>query len=207
MSNILLLDILRELNESKSIGKIYHYTSMAYFTSIILENSLYASQEMEFKDKNKDYISFISFTRDKNFLKTGKRSLGVRFPYVRIEFDGSGLSSKYKIVPHQFRGIDGKHTPEIGDEQEERLIVPNGREKITDIHKYISEVVIYDKVFNDPMSVKSFLTYTELIKIKDFDDFLKSEKRHTSQEIIDFFNDKKHILEYMFQCKIKIEKL
>lgn len=81
----------KQINESKSVGILYHYTSLENAIKIIKENQL----KSNISDQG---IQSISFTRNKNFHKN-KNFNGISNE-CRFVIDGNKLSNKYKISPY-----------------------------------------------------------------------------------------------------------
>lgn len=82
---IKLVDLLKEINEGKQVGDLYHFTSIVNLKEILKSKILIPSKERK----------YISFTRNKNLatLDNEKRD-------VKITIDGDKLSNKYKIIPY-----------------------------------------------------------------------------------------------------------
>lgn len=171
------------LNEAKNTGTLYHYTSLKKLINILKSETLYSQKRFIelFGEKDFNFLYhindsdyFISFTRNKNYHITSKKS-GVAIEVI-VLLDGSKLSNKYKIKP-----ID-KYPPEIitnvqgikikrnadkyydksenwKDEQEERINV----DKIENIANYIIGIKILNKTkinnlaFSEQELLKPFL--------------------------------------------------
>ena len=122
------------IQESKQVGILYHYTLYDYLDYILQQNELKSS-----KDVTSHYV--ISFTRDKNFHKTRRKIMGTE---CRIVIDGDKLSNEYSIKPIAEKGFSRM---ENKTESEERIDFGNKRGVINDLDKY---VISYD-LFIDKM--------------------------------------------------------
>lgn len=131
---IKLIDILKELNEAKQVGDIYHFTDIDTLALMI---------------ENKGEIvldpSFSSFAAGKYYSFTRNPNLGTLSEekhHVRIKLDGDKMSNKYKFEPYADLDSDGgsysKNSPNY--ESEERI----NSEKYGEINltPYIEEITI-----------------------------------------------------------------
>jgi len=156
------------IGEAKQIGNLYHFTTVDGFVGITETNIIRGSKvdnekayllrhtkyddlqggmdkgklNNYYKDLAKKYssLSYVSFTRDKNFNRMLRSNAGVK---IRITFDGNKLSNKYPIDPYQYNANYGRISTGIGDEQEERLFIKSGKE-ITNANNYIIESELVD---------------------------------------------------------------
>jgi hypothetical protein len=139
------------LSERKQVGVIYHYTTLGGLQGILETNKLIAQR------------NFISFTRNKNY-----------YPWktsVKLSFDGTKLSDKYKIQPFSDVGNITANT----DEQEEIIKL----RKIDNISKYLLSVEINtlkfstldEKLWND-----SYLDYIKQTMHSSFNSSIISIK-------------------------------
>lgn len=132
---IKLIDILREINEGKQVGDLYHFTYAGRLLFILKQNILKAIQS---NDEGKKYISF---TRNKNLFLNPSRIAG-DFE-VALVIDGDKLSSNYKIEPYS--------APESKkNEYEERVVIDPKKQGIDNIKNYIKKIIIIgDKVSSE----------------------------------------------------------
>ncbi len=203
-----LNDIIKEIKikESKQVGLLYHFTSLGSLASILSSDFMVRDGEYGHDDGD-----FISFTRDKNFLKL-KRHITANRPYVRITFDGNKLSDKYKFTPHQYDSIYGRDNEDIGDEQEERLHLPNSL-KLNNIHKYINNIVIYDDAFIKKYDVRDFINYLKTKSIDNFDvvldvnsEFADGKYALKEKVVANFFRENVKLLEKAIGVSVQILK-
>ena len=114
-----------QLDESKQVGIVYHYTTFDNGLKILQSNQLKSHGTADSTKTNPMYG--VSFTRDKRFHNNHNvgfdaSSFGQR-PQVRFTIDGDKLSNKYKIQPYAQTG--GSRRLEKGREEfeaEERII-------------------------------------------------------------------------------------
>ena len=107
---ITLIDILREINEGKQVGDIYHYTTFNNGFKILQSNQLQSAEAADSTRANPIYA--VSFTRYKKFhnkhnIGFDVSSFGQR-PQVRFTVDGDKLSNNYKIQPYAQIGGAGR---------------------------------------------------------------------------------------------------
>jgi hypothetical protein len=132
MKMIKLVDILKEINEGKQVGTLYHFTSLKNLLSIIQNNTLIASNTTDFIDK-KIKLQCISLTRTPN---KKQFSIASESGCVLV-LDGDKLSNNYKITPYhdpnQYYFSDEEY-----DEMEERIC-----KDILNLNKYIIKIILY----------------------------------------------------------------
>ena len=206
-----------QLYESKSIGNIYHYTSLPSLISILINNVIYCSEDSTHVVKDmgtiKDHKYFISFTRNKN-LHSMYFELGENQKAVRIKLDGTKISMKYKFI-----SIDEFHdSPNINYnyESEERLIFKTKKGDYQDnkqyyqlknIKDYILSIDInkeYLKIYGiDPSSIRKLLEMSgEKPKFDTIVDIFKKFKRENNIE--EYLNFIKPILLNTFDKNISV---
>lgn len=127
---IKLVDILKEINEGKQVGILYHFTNLFSLMGILETNILKGSNTW---DKNEK--PFVSFTRNKN----GWGLVSGPGKTVRITIDGNKLSDNYKISPYDMQNLKRWDDTPL-DEMEERVFG-----NINNITNYIIEIVIQSK--------------------------------------------------------------
>ncbi len=137
----------------------------------------------------------ISLTRDKLF------HLQSRTPHLdcRLVLDGDMLSDNYEIIPYQYVAHYGKNMEDIGDEQEELLIIKKGT-SINDIRKYIISVDIMNKgeLYN-----KQLLSYLSIQGLNIFDDLLNVKSGIAMRnEILKRFEINKDSISQILDMKI-----
>lgn len=141
-----------ELNESKQVGVIYHFTFIENLSLIIESNCL--------KSYNVPLIGIqlptISLTRDKLLYKKPKTGIGVD---VRISLDGTKLSEKYKIEPHNYFNTPQLPSRPKATESEERISSPI----IKDLDKYVIlyEILPYNR---KKITEEQYISYVNEIK-------------------------------------------
>lgn len=107
---IKLVDLLKEINESKQVGLLYHFTPLSNLISILTTYNLIPNDEGQISTSRRPNMS----TRDFQDM--------VRASIARLTLDGDKISNKYKVHPFAFGGDEG--SPEdLGEEQ----IVVNGK--------------------------------------------------------------------------------
>ena len=164
-----------QLDESKQVGTIYHYTTFEAGLKILQSNQLKSGEAAD-STKSKPVFA-ISFTRDKRFhdnhnVGFEESSFG-HAPQLRFTIDGDKLSNKFKVGPYSQQGVFDKGKK--GFEAEER--------------------VISDKLFTIPLS--NYLISIDLLfeykKPEDGDwdaEFDYEEYAPLRAEIIQFAQDK-----------------
>jgi hypothetical protein len=205
----ILNEIINPLLESKSVGDIYHFTSFDNLIKILEQNRIAGSEDENTPPtEDTDPILYISFTRDKNFLKTHKRTVGTLFPYVKIKFNGSKLSNNYKIEPHQYEGTIGKKDANVGDEQEERLIIKKNKSSIDNIKKYIINITLYDIIFDDKKVQYHLLKFLNKYVDTDYNykDDIENYSDFDYDKKIDFIRNIIKLIETKFKVDIDVEK-
>ena len=111
-----------QLDESKQVGTIYHYTTFEAGLKILQSNQLKSG---EAADSTKQTPVFaISFTRDKRFhdnhvVGFEESSFG-NTPQLRFTIDGNKLSNRFKVQPYSQGGVFDKGKKSF--EAEERII-------------------------------------------------------------------------------------
>jgi hypothetical protein len=111
-----------QLDESKQVGIIYHYTTFENGLNILKSNKLKSGETADSTKVNPIYG--ISFTRDKRFhndhnVGFEESSFG-HTPQLRFTIDGDKLSNKFKVGPYSQQGAFDKSKK--GFEAEERVI-------------------------------------------------------------------------------------
>ena len=160
---IKLLNILKEINEAKQVGTLYHFTYSEWLPEIIETNQLGVSGKKErFKPRppksslsNTKYGN-VALTRDKNF---HKRSTVFGDTDICLVLDGDKLSNIYPIKPYSFKGshlfgkeyIKNNPDEETGENQMEETIPT-----INNLNKYLLKVIFFKN------------------KLRNMDDFNKS---------------------------------
>jgi len=119
------------LNEGKQVGTLYHWTDTMSSYNIINNNFLKGYLTDTFSTQ-----PGISFTRDKNFLKT-KPKLRNK-PEICFVIDGDKLSNSYKIQPFQ--------DPKIKKDEMEEKVLTDG---IKNFSNYIIKIIIPKKHFHN----------------------------------------------------------
>jgi hypothetical protein len=182
---IKLVKLLKEINEAKQIGDIYHFTSTDALADMIVE---YNNITLDIGAGSLAAEGYYSFTRNPNL-----GTLSEEKHHVRIKLDGDKMSTRYKFEPYadiKSDEIFGKGRPSF--EAEER-IKANG--KPLNLTPYIEEITIlspekFQEYLNDyhKGSENSFY-YTEMVKAYNLSlDWIKKsnipyrlvEKRSTS---------------------------
>jgi hypothetical protein len=139
---IKLIDILREINEGKQVGDIYHYTYLRQLPLILKSGKLRPSPA---RLEKKGYISF---SRDRALGIT----LGPDRTQVRITIDGDKLSNKYSISPY------AQLKPETKRDKE-NWVAPFSRET----QDSESELVIPSKEYGGSIDVLSYIKKIDII--------------------------------------------
>jgi len=111
-----------QLDESKQVGTIYHYTTFEAGLKILQSNQLKSGEAADSTKTNPVFA--ISFTRDKRFhdnhvVGFEESSFG-NTPQVRFTIDGDKLSNRFKIQPYSQGGVFDKGKKSF--EAEERII-------------------------------------------------------------------------------------
>jgi hypothetical protein len=131
-----------EITEGKQVGTLYHFATLNGLLMILESNSFKAYNNLRrIKNKGKGSSNdFVSFTRDKNFLKVG-RLINNKLD-VRIVIDGNKLSDNYVVSPFNFysyyKSSDKRINPKY-DETEERV-----RWEVDNARKYILSIDLID---------------------------------------------------------------
>jgi len=111
-----------QLDESKQVGTIYHYTTFNSGLKILQSNQLKSGEAAD--STNSNPVFAISFTRDKRFhdnhvVGFEESSFGNK-PQLRFTIDGNKLSNRYSVQPYSQQGAFSKDRK--GFEAEERVI-------------------------------------------------------------------------------------
>jgi hypothetical protein len=111
-----------QLDESKQVGIIYHYTTFEAGLKILQSNQLKSGEAADSTKSNPVFA--ISFTRDKRFhdnhvVGFDESSFGNK-PQLRFTIDGDKLSNRYSVQPYSQGGAFSKDRK--GFEAEERVI-------------------------------------------------------------------------------------
>ena len=111
-----------QLDESKQVGTIYHYTTFNSGLKILQSNQLKSSDAAD--STNTKPVFAISFTRDKRFhdnhvVGFEESSFG-NTPQLRLTLDGNKLSNRFKVQPYSQGGVFDKGKKSF--EAEERII-------------------------------------------------------------------------------------
>jgi hypothetical protein len=125
---IKLVDILKEINEGKQVGVLYHFTFLRFLLEIIQTNTLKANPTV-----GKSYsetINCISLTRTPY-----KLFYIAQDAEAVLVIDGDKLSNRYKISPHFDWASDDEE-----DEMEERIC---GKD-ITNLDQYLIKVILFE---------------------------------------------------------------
>jgi hypothetical protein len=116
-----------QLDESKQVGTIYHYTTFNSGLKILQSNQLKSGEAAD-STRSKP-IYGVSFTRDKRFhnkhnIGFDVSSFGQR-PEVRFTVDGDKLSNNYKIQPYAQIGGAGRFEKQHEEFEAEERVVAN----------------------------------------------------------------------------------
>jgi hypothetical protein len=131
---IKLVSLLKELNEAKQVGDIYHFTDTDTIASMTKDGGGIVLDP-----------SFSSFAADKYYSFTRNPNLNTLSPekhHVRLKLDGDAMSNKYKFEPYadieSGEDLFSKNAPNF--ESEERI---NSKKygKI-DLTPYIEEITV-----------------------------------------------------------------
>ena len=111
-----------QLDESKQVGTIYHYTTFEAGLKILQSNQLKSGEAADSTKTNPVFA--ISFTRDKRFhdnhvVGFEESSFG-NTPQVRFTIDGDKLSNRFSVQPYSQGGVFDKGKKSF--EAEERVI-------------------------------------------------------------------------------------
>jgi hypothetical protein len=169
---------VQNLDESKNLGDLYHFTNLENLNNILESNlflpsttptydhqrdfqSIPKEKRQRLKDKGETSLYYVSLSRDKLFYK--KHTKIGTLPLTRIKFDGNKLSTKYKFIPFNYYSdeIDSEQERYNSNEGEERIILPNGK-GIQNINNYIIKIdILLDKIEDNETYLKQA---EELIK-------------------------------------------
>jgi hypothetical protein len=143
---------MEKINESKSVGTLYHYTSLENAINIIKSGQLKSS----IADQGKESISF---TRNKDFHK--RKTVNGVSSEVRLVVDGDKLSTRYKISPHAQIGFE-KNTPNF---EAEEVIISKSPFQIP-IENYIVSVEVPVSKSKLLLDLKLYLNLFSLVTKK-----------------------------------------
>ena len=141
----MILSFTEFINESKSVGILYHFTNYQNFEEIVKSNFIFSSN-YHVKDFNKPTVS-LSRRADGNFMNTKDRM-------VRFTFDGDKMSENLKVVPliDAKRGYGRKAWDSQKDEVETVIITAPGKPgygEAVDLKKYITRIdIIFSNMFD-----------------------------------------------------------
>jgi len=140
---IKLIDILKEINEAKQIGDIYHFTSTEALGSMIEE---FNNITLDIEAGSMAAGGYYSFTRNPNL-----GTLAEEKHHVRLKLNGDKMSTRYKFEPYADTE-SGKDFLKGGPyfESEERI---NSKGKPLNLTPFIEEITI--------LSPASFQEYLE----------------------------------------------
>ena len=125
---IKLVDLLKEINEGKQVGTLYHVVNMYGFVHNLVNNRF---------DGTVGNDKTVSFTRCKDYIKYGEYPVLARFV-----LDGDKMSNNYKFTPiDEFPDRLGNYN-DYPDECEEIT------KTINNINKYIIKIEISKKILN-----------------------------------------------------------
>jgi hypothetical protein len=185
-----------DLDESKNLGDLYHFTDLEKLDKILGSNyflpssisaqdhqrdfqSISKEKRKKLQDKGEKYLYYISLTRDKLLYKKNPK-IGT-LPLTRIQFNGNKLSSKYKFTPFSYYAddIDSEHERYRSNESEERIILPDEL-GIKNVNNYIIKIdILLDKIEDNETYFKQA---EELIKMYPNINLLYKEKQITMEE-------------------------
>lgn len=169
----------QNIDESKNLGDLYHFTDLINLDKILGSNYLRPSsistqdhqrdfqsiskeRRKKLQDKGEKYLYYISLSRDKLLYKKNPK-LSTQ-PLTRIQFNGNKLSTNYKFTPFNYYSddIDSEQERFNSNEGEERIILPNGK-GIPNINSYIIDIsIILDKIEDN----ETYLKQTESLLVK-----------------------------------------
>ena len=160
-----LKPIEENIEESKNLNNLYHFTTIEYAANILKTNNLRASYVPK-KEHERDFQSFgrergerlkqqegegayyISLTRDKQLYKKSPKIAGSS---IRFTVDGTKLSSNYKIVPFFYYKDElmGEKDRHRYNENEERIISNVDKNGLKDFKKYLIKTELILDVLED----------------------------------------------------------
>ena len=138
-----LIDLLKEINEGKQVGTLYHWTNNSNLLNILNTNTLvpnYTEGGGIHKDQSGPYVSFTR-SKDKNQFTIAEEANAL------LIIEGDKLSNNYKIIPFQDYGSDYELSDDVGDqfdESEERIY----KKTIKNLDKYLIKVILYKNIEN-----------------------------------------------------------
>lgn len=180
---IKLINILKQIVESKQVGTLYHWTSLPNLISILNQNTIKSNTNPEYQDidfRNKSNIQpHVSFTRVKGKPPGNDHIFNFE---CALQIDGNKLSNNYKISPFSMvdnpKILAGKYKIEpLEDEDEDEpydssTFQAEYEERIygdiKNIKSYITQIILdasLIKLNNDEEDIKKYLQYIENTKI------------------------------------------
>ena len=134
---IKLINILKEINESKQVGDIYHFTPIIDdYNNVYLLSILNSGYILPNEDKQ------ISTTRNKK-VDVEPFMGGILDYMARLTLDGDKISNKYKIRPFQWNPEDNDEPAYLAKKEFEEQIITNG--KNFPIYPYLKKVDLFVK--------------------------------------------------------------
>ena len=122
--------------EAKQVGTLYHYTNLDNLIKILNQDIL---------KSNSDNGGYISFTRNKNFVKISRFLSGGSVDCALI-INGDKLSDNYKIKPYHDQEYFNKTEKDFGSEEMELEEQIKG--DISPIKPYIINIIILNDKIN-----------------------------------------------------------
>lgn len=207
----------RFVSEGKQVGDLYRFMNIGDLLASLDKNFHKSSLFDISNDKyniydlskysgyiNKNYNSFICFTRDSEYFRNDKHK-NIPFNFVRCVFDGDKLSNKYRISPIDYQMLhfssidfDTRHKKDKeqnkpiltlinksyykGDiedfsEREERIWFISNKDGINNFTSYLKRIdILFDfvYVFDDISLEKSILKTTSGKEYNNISSFLKN---------------------------------
>jgi len=136
-----LIDLLKEINEGRQVGEIYHFTSLDFIYDIL------KSGKLEPSPNRLEKLGFVSFTRNRAL-----STMGGFKSQVRIVIDGDKLSDKYQILPYAQLKPETKR-------DEEKWTTPYSRIS----QNSESELVIPSKKYGDKVNIIPYIKKLDII--------------------------------------------
>jgi hypothetical protein len=103
---IKLIDLLKEINEAKQVGNLYHFTPLSNLKNILSTRFIFPNEEGQVSTSIRGNMEI-------NVLKKFKNS-----PVARLMLDGDKISTKYKIRPFAYGGdLNLDNIEDLGEEQ------------------------------------------------------------------------------------------
>jgi hypothetical protein len=164
---IKLVDILKEINEAKQAGILYHFTPFKGILGILKTNTLKVGDDSNFESGGN--VGNISLTRDKN----------IEYFRYRITLDGNKLSNNYKIKQYAF--------PDVGRSEAEEYI----NKDVKNIKNYILDIHFLVTSFQEgEMNKSDFINLNKIIEIYPNIKFIYNKKKVDYEFIENFINFK-----------------